>query len=139
MSDYTISIPDRLLERARQFAEQHAQSLDEVILARLEDAFDEPLIDLPAAEQAELKAMAYLSDDALFSMMREQMPRPKQERMAILMDGNTQGTITEAEYQELAALVEQGQRLTLRKATAMNILLDRGFKVRLEDMKSTDE
>lgn len=122
MSDYTISIPDRLLEKARQFADQHAQSLDEVILARLEDAFDEPLIDLPADEQAELKAMAYLSDDALFSMMREQVPRGKQERMAILMDRNTRGTISEAEYQELAALVEQGQYLTLRKATAMNIL-----------------
>lgn len=135
MSDYTITIPDSLYQKAQQIAQQKSLSVDEVIRIGLEGAFDEPLIDLPDDEQAELKAMAYLSDDALFNMMREQMQRAKQERMSLLMDKNTRGTINDEEYSELAALVEDGQRLTLRKATAMNILLDRGHRVTLDDLR----
>ena len=55
--------------------------------------------------------------------------------MTVLMDKNSRGTISDDEYTELAALVEDGQRLTLRKAMAMNILLDRGYKLTLDDMK----
>jgi len=113
MSDYMISIPDELYEKARRVAEQTSRQVDEVIRTRLEDALDSPVYDLPDDETAELKAMAYLSDDALFGMMREQMQRTKQERMSVLMDKNSDGTISEAEYQELSALVEDGQRLML--------------------------
>jgi hypothetical protein len=139
MSDHTISIPDTLYEKAQRLAQQTSRQVDEVIRTRLEGALDEPAFDLPAGERDELKAMAYLSDDALFSMMREQMQRAKQERMSTLMDKNTRGTITVEEYKELAALVEDGERLTLRKATAMSLLMDRGYKVQLDDMKAVDE
>ena len=139
MSDYTISIPDTLYEKAQRVAQQTSQQVEDVIRARLEGALDEPLFDLPEDEQSELKAMIYLSDDALFNMMREQMQPAKQERASILMDKNTNGTISDEEYKQLAALVEDGQRLTLRKATAMNILLDRGYKLQLDDMKSLNE
>lgn len=139
MSDYMISIPDELYEKARRVAEQTSRQVDEVIRMRLEDALDSPVYDLPDDETAELKAMAYLSDDALFGMMREQMQRTKQERMSVLMDKNSDGTISEADYQELSALVEDGQRLMLRKAQAMSILMDRGYAVRLDDMKALDE
>ena len=123
MSSYTISIPDALYEKAQL----------------VEGAFDEPFAGLPDNEQSELKAMTFLSDDALFTMMREQMPRAKQDRMSVLMDKNTHGTITEEESKELAALVEDGQRLILRKATAMDILMDRGYELSLDDMKPANE
>ena len=35
MSDYTISIPDALYEKARRLAEQSAQSIDDIIRERL--------------------------------------------------------------------------------------------------------
>jgi uncharacterized protein YaaW (UPF0174 family) len=139
MSDRTISIPDILYEKAQRVAEQTARQVDEVIRTRLEGALDEPVYDLPADEQGELKALAYLSDDALLTMVREQMSSAKQERMTGLMDRNTDGSITDVEYKELAALVETGQRLMLRKATAMNILMDRGYQLTLDDMKPVDE
>lgn len=135
MSDYTISIPDSLYQKAREVAKQKSLSVDEVIRVGLEGAFVESMLDIPLDEQAELKAMTYLSDDALFSMMREQMPQAKQARMSVLMDKNNQGTISNEEHAELVTLVEDGQRLTLRKATAMNILMDRGYKLTLDDMK----
>jgi Fe2+ transport system protein B len=134
MSDYTISIPDSVYQKARQIAQQKSLSVDEVIRVGLEGAFVESMLDIPLDEQAELKAITYLSDDALFNMMREQMQQAKQARMSALMDKNSRATITDEEYAELAALVEAGQRLTLRKATAMNYLVDRGYRLTLNDM-----
>jgi hypothetical protein len=60
------------------------------------------------------------------------MMNSKQARMQILMDKNSLGRITPDEYAELAQLVEQGQRLTLRKAEAMKRLLERGYTVTLD-------
>lgn len=139
MSDYTISIPDSLYQKAQEIAKQRSQNVDDVIRAGLAGAFVQELLDIPDDEQAELKAMGYLSDDALFSMMREQMQQAKQARMSILMGKNSQGTITDREHAELTKLVEDSQRLTLRKATAMNILMDRGHDLSLNDMKPVDE
>ena len=136
MSDYTISIPNTLYEKAQRVAQQTSRQVDEVIRTRLENALDEPSFDLPADERDELKAMAYLSDDALFNLMREQMQPTKQQQLSLLMDKNSRGTITDDEYRELATLVEDGERLMLRKATAMNLLMDRGHKVVLNDMKA---
>ena len=139
MSDYLISIPDALYEKARRLAAQSAQSVDEVIRERLTEAFDQPLLDLPDDERAELQAMSYLSDDTLWTIAREQKQAAKQEHMSVLMDKNSLGTITDAEYAELAALVDGGQRLTLRKAEAMKLLLDRGYQIGLEDLKPASE
>jgi len=139
MSDYTISIPENLLEKAQRIAEQKALSVDEVIRTRLEGAFDEPFFDLPDDEKSELKAMAYLSDDTLWTIAREQMPLSIQERMSVLMSRNTRGTITDAEYSELTELVERGNKLTLRKAKAMNYLMDRGYSVAFDNLEPRNE
>ena len=139
MSDYTVSIPADLYRKAQQVAEQTARSADDVIRERLAGAFDPFEIDLPADERAELKALNQLSDDALWTIAREQMPLAKQEQQAALMAKNSRGTITESEYNELSLLVEQGQRLALRKAEAMRLLLDRGHSVQLHDLKPSDE
>jgi hypothetical protein len=128
VSDYTVSIPEKLYDKARRVAEQTAQSIDEVIRSHLEQSF-EPLLDLPDDERAELRALVYLSDDALWTIAREQMANLKQERMQVLMDKNSFGTMTDEEHNELAQLVEQGQRLTLRKAEAMKQLLNRGYTI----------
>lgn len=54
MSDYTISIPDTLYDKAQRVAKQHAQSVDTVIRTRLEGALDQPMLDLPTDERDEL-------------------------------------------------------------------------------------
>lgn len=137
MSDYTISIPDVLYAKVQRVAEQTSQEIDEVIRTKLEGALNEPMFDLPRDEQEELKAMAYLSDDTLWTLAREQLPDALKERMAVLMTLNTRGNITGPEYAELADLVERGNRLTLRKAQAMKYLTERGHKVTLDDLKSS--
>jgi hypothetical protein len=138
MSKYTITIPDTLYEKAQRLAQHTAQSVDDLICTQLEGALDQPMLDLPRDERAELHAMAYLSTDALWTMAREQMPPDIQHAMSHLMEKNSQGTITDEEFRDLSMLVERGQRLTLRKAQAMKLLLDRGYAVSFEALKPTD-
>ncbi|MBN8592099.1 MAG: hypothetical protein J0M33_10070 [Anaerolineae bacterium] len=130
---FTIPISDRLYEKAQRIAAQTAQSVDHVIEMGLADAFDQPLIDLPADERAELRALEYLSDDALWTMAREQLQAVKQARLSTLMDKHSGGTISATELEELTQLVEDGDRLTLRKATAMKLLMKRGHRIALAD------
>ena len=138
MSKYTISIPHSLYEKAQRLANQTSQSVDDIICTRLEGALDQPMLDLPSDERAELQAMSYLSTDALWTMAREQMPPDIQQSMFQLMEKNSQGTITAEEFRALSALVERGQRLTLRKSQAMQLLLDRGYAVSLEVLQPID-
>ena len=139
MSKYTIAIPNALYEKAQRLAQHTSQSVDELICTRLAGALDQPVLDLPSDERAELQAMSYLSTDALWTIAREQMPPDLQHAMSQLMEKNSQGTITEDEFRDLSALVERGQRLTLRKSQAMKLLLDRGYAVSLDALKPTDE
>jgi hypothetical protein len=138
MTDYTLTIPQALYDKARQAAEQKAQPVEDFIRERLEQSLEDTRADLPADERAELHALIYLSNDALWTIAREQMVNTKQARMQILMDKNSRGNITPDEYAELTQLVEQGQRLTLRKAEAMKRLLERGYTITLDDLKPAD-
>src|SRR5687768_2736286 len=120
MTNYPISlpIPDYLYNRARRVAEETSQPVEQVLLTRLEAALGPDLTTLPPNEQAELNAMQHLSDPALWTIAREQMPQVQQDRMSVLMDRNNMGTLADGEYEELERLVEDGQRLMLRKAQA---------------------
>lgn len=100
---------------------------------------DQPDPEISAEQLAALEPMENLSDDALWAAAREQMPARVQVRMSVLMTKNNFGTITDEEYAELSAHVEEGDTLTLRKATAMKYLTDRGYKVSLDDLKPVDQ
>ena len=84
MSKYTIAIPTALYEKAQRLATRTSQSVDAIICMRLEGALDQPMLDLPSDERAELRAMSYLSTDALWTMAREQMQPDVQQAMSQL-------------------------------------------------------
>ncbi len=94
---------------------------------------------IPAEELAQLESMALLSDDELWVAAREQLPADQQARVSKLLPKNSRGTITDDESVELTALVQEGDKLTLRKSYAMRYLTERGFKVTLDDLKPIDE
>lgn len=100
---------------------------------------EQPNSEIPAEELAALEAMVNLSDDELWVAAREQMPADVQARMSVLMKKNNFGTITDEEYAELAAHVEEGEKLMLRKSTAMKYLMDRGYKITFDGLKPIDE
>ena len=91
---------------------------------------------LPSAEQAELQALRYLSDDALRTIAAEQMVAAAQKRMAQLMDHNSYGKLSPAEQNELATFVERGDQLMLRKAEAIKLLRQHGYTVSTKDFIS---
>jgi hypothetical protein len=135
MADYsvTLTIPQYLYDRARRLAEQKALPIEQILVRQLETTLVE-LPALPPDEQAELEALTHLSDQALRTIAREQMPGAAQQRMQVLMEGNNRGTLSAHEREELTLLVEQGQRLMLRKAKAMALLTDHDQALPLDDL-----
>ena len=57
---------------------------------------------------------------------------PAEELAALEAMSNLSGE----EYAELAAYVEEGNKLMLRKSYAMKHLMDRGYTVTFDDLKS---
>lgn len=126
---HALNVPDEIYARAADIAKTTKQSTQQVLLDHLQT-----LALLPTDEQDELKALRHLSDDTLWTIAAEQMSDAAKARMQILMDGNTAGTLTEEEHEELAKLVERGERLMVRKAEALGILIERGHSVSQEDL-----
>ena len=121
-----LTLPDEISARAHQIAESSSLTVEQVLIDHLK-TLTVPLPALPPAEQAELDALHYLSDDTLWTIAREQMPDDVQTQAHELMDKNSRGLITEQECDELEKLVERGDRLMLRKAEAASILRSRGY------------
>jgi hypothetical protein len=138
MTDLTLTIPDELYERAKHIAESTSQPIEQVILQHLQ-TLPAPLPLLPDDVQAELDALKYLSDDALWTIAREQMPDVVQSRAHDLMNRNSQGTLSEAERSELETLVERADRLMVRKAEAAALLRERGYPFTQQDYKPRDK
>jgi len=140
MNNYpvTLPVPDYVYDRARQIADVTDQAIEAVLVQQLEAAFSTPLPALPPDEQAELDALVHLSDDALWTFAREQMSPTRQTRLSLLMEGNNKGTLSAAEQAEFDHLIDQGQRLMLRKAQAAALLTERGYTVSPNDMTAQD-
>ena len=139
MADLIIlRVPEDISTRARQIAQTTAQPVEQILLDHLK-TLSVPLPVLPPDTQAELAALHYLSDDALWTIAREQMPQDIQTRAHALMDKNSCGVITDEEHAELETLVERGDRLMLRKAEAAALLKERGYTFTPKDLKPQHE
>jgi hypothetical protein len=136
--DFTLTVPEEVYSRARRIAEETSRPVEQILLEHLH-TLPEPLPVLPPEEQEELEALKHLSDDALWTIAREQMPQDIQDRMQILMDKNSRGTIQDDEYNELTSAVERGNRLMVRKAEAAHILMERGHKFTQQDFRPPNE
>jgi hypothetical protein len=134
MSDYTLIVPDEMVEAARQIAEATSQPIEQVLLNGLKTAL--PVPPLPADEEEELTALRHLSDDALWLIAKEQFSDAIKARMDILMDNNSRGMSGSAERKELEALVARGERMMVRKAEAAFLLKQRGYPVASKDLVS---
>lgn len=129
-----LTIPHDISERAQQIADSTHQPVEQVLLEHLKTLFP-PQPTLPPDEQAELEALHHLSDDALWTIAREQLLPDIQARAKALMTKNTSGNLNPAEADELTVLVERADRLMLRKAEAASILRGRGYAFTQQDFK----
>ncbi|MBN1311685.1 MAG: hypothetical protein JXB30_09715 [Anaerolineae bacterium] len=130
----TLTLPDDISDWARQIAETTSRSVEQVVIEHLKN-LSVPLPELPPDEQAELDALHQLSDDALWTIAREQVPDEAQTRAQQLMEKNSRGEIADMEAAELAELVRRADRVMLRKAEAAAILQKRGYAFSQEDFR----
>jgi hypothetical protein len=122
-----ITIPEHISTRLYQLAARRRQPVESIVADRLFTALDDELDKLPSNEQAELRALHHLSNDALRAIAAEQMTSVNQALMAQLMERNSKGELNHDEEEKLAALVDRGDQLLLRKAEAAAILVHRGY------------
>jgi hypothetical protein len=134
----TVTLPEDISTRVRQIAETTSQSVEQIVLDHLKSLTIQ-LPPLPVDDQAELDALHHLSDDALWTIAREQVPEVAQARAHTLMEKNSRGTVTDAEAAELDELVQRADRVMLRKAEAAAILRERGFAFTQKDFGPQDE
>jgi hypothetical protein len=123
MSDLLVNVPDDVYHRLQQMAQASAQSIEAVLVNQLTTSL--PLDELSPDEASELAALRHLSDDALWTIAREQMPEAVQSRLSDLMTRNTRGKLSSSEREELEALAQRSDRLMLRKAEAGALLTQR--------------
>lgn len=137
MADYTLTVPEKLYQQVQKIAEAAQQSTEAVLVDYLQRLANTTVL-LDDEEEAELYALRYLSDDALWTIARERLSAEIEALTQALMDKNTQGSISPKEYAELSQLVERGQRLMLRKSEAAALLSQRGYRVSPKDMAKRD-
>lgn len=137
MTEYLLTIPDDVFRRARRVAEQLAQPVDEVMIEHLR-TLPSALPAVSPEEEVELEALRHLSDDALWTIAREQMGVEQQERLQVLMDNHSLGQLPGDEVKELEQLVERSQRLILRKSEAAALLAQRGYLVDHQNLAPRD-
>lgn len=122
-----ITISENLSTRLRQLAARRRQPVESIVADRLFTALDDELDNLSTVEQVELRALHHLSDDALRAIAAEQMSLENQTLMSQLMERNSKGQLSRKDQETLAALVERGDQLLLRKAEAAVVLVHRGY------------
>ena len=127
-----LTLPEDISDHVRRIAASTSQSVEQILIEYLR-TLSSPIPELPPDDQAELDALRHLSDDALWTIAREQLPEDVQARAHDLMEKNTRGTISLSESTELEKLVQRADRVMLRKAEASAILRERGHSFTQKD------
>lgn len=130
-----LSIPPEISERAYQIAQTTQRSVEDILLEHLKTLIP-PSPVLSDDVQTEIDALHHLSDDALWTIAREQLPNDSQTRAQELLTKNNRAVLTPSERDELAEWVERSDRLILRKAEAAAILRARGHHFAQQDFKA---
>lgn len=124
-SHMQIQISENLFTRLQHLALRRQQPVEKIISERLFTSVDDELDKLPFAEQAELRALHHLSNDALRTIAAEQMRTDNQLLLTQLMEQHSRGLLLQDKQETLKELVTRGDQLMLRKAEAAAILVHR--------------
>src|SRR5215218_8201701 len=99
----TLHLPDRLFEKIERRAQEAHRSIEAELLEVVSTA-------VPAAEElspvlgAEVSALRFLDDTALWQAARTRLPQPESERMEELHRTDRRTGLSEVEAQELTDL-----------------------------------
>ena len=125
----TVTLPETLYERIRETATASSMSFDEALAQSI-------ALSLPALEhelspdiRLELAALALMSDDELRGIADSAMDERGQTRLEDLAEIQKQRSLSTSEHSDLEQLMEDAQRLMLRKSEAYRLLARRGHEI----------
>lgn len=111
----TVNLPDHLYRQLQRQAQVVNRPLNEVAAKALESLMVPVESDLPRGLQAELSAMAYLSDDALWQIAGSVMNNDKAALYDVLLERRRLGMLTPEGQAWLDTLRDEGDALMLRR------------------------
>ena len=125
----TLTLPEGLYERVQATAHASACSVEVICaqlialaLPELEDELSPPL-------REEFARLSLLSDSALAAIAHSVMDDERQAELEVLATRQRQRALTASEAASLHQLMNEAQRLMLRKAEAYRVLARRGQRV----------
>lgn len=129
LAEITLKIPEILYQRLVNTARATQRPLEEVILHALQVGSPPTWDDVPEEFQADLAALDKLDENTLWQIVQSRKTSADMERYNILLEKNSNGTLSEAERLELMALRHETDLFMLRKAQAAVLLRWRGYSV----------
>jgi hypothetical protein len=99
-----LDLPDDISHRAAEIAESTGHPIERVLIDHLK-TLTKPAPSLSDEIKAELEALPHLSDDALWTIAREQMPESVQQRAYALLAQQTRSNRSATEKAELEQLI----------------------------------
>lgn len=122
----TLSLPDEVLQRARQYAEYTKRDVKEIITTTLAST-------LPSLDTIEqLRTIAKLPDSEVLALTKSRMDKKADRRLSKLLDNQQAGKLNDLEQAELAALMRLYEMGLLRQSQALAEAVSRGLLPPLE-------
>ncbi len=125
----TLTLPESVYIRLQQAAQATQQTLDAMFLRAVEIGSPPNWQDVPAEFQADVAALDRLTDKSLWHIARMEQHESEQIQYQNLLDKNRNGTLSDAEREQLRELRLKADRLMLCKAQAVALLHWRGYQI----------
>lgn len=122
----TLDLPAQLIQELEANAQNQHRSID-AVLGELVLQNWQAVPKLPDKVEAELAAMANLSDEALWVLARSSMNQNQQANLARLNREAKWRTLSRDEEETLEMLLEQYDQTMVRRAQAASLLQKRGY------------
>ncbi len=134
----TVTVPEDVYTQLEAQARTSARSIDDLVTQTLVHALPPQVEgDLPPSVQAELQAMAQLSDEALWAIAGSTANEDRQALYDVLIERQDAGSLTMEGRRMLVQLREEADALMVRKAHAYALLHGRGYTLpSLDELRS---
>jgi hypothetical protein len=117
-----IALPEAIVQRLQRVAEATRQPLEKVVVQTICGNLLPVLEDLSPALREVVADLPTLTDEALWAVARTPLPPKQWWRHQRLLQKAQEGTLTDAEQHELAALRTATDRFVTRRSYALALL-----------------
>ncbi len=124
----TVTVPEDVYSQLEAQARTTARTVDDLVTQTLKHALPpQAEAELPLSVQAELGAMAHLSDEALWAIAGSTANEDKQALYDLLIERQNTGSLTPEGRHLLTRIREDADALMVRKAHSYALLHGRGY------------